>query len=179
MKRAPVATTAIVAAILLAGCGPQGSGAATAAKATAAPAAAAGGPDVQVALADMPRLKAGLWKSTIDTGDGKPGSLTSCVSGESPAVQHLPPCFKQLDIKRTFQGAYVVDSTCATPDFTMTSHAVMTGDFQSTMSSSATTTTTTPGTPPKIARTRMDSRYVGPCAPGQPPDDQTAPSGGG
>jgi hypothetical protein len=177
VKPTLVATTAIVVISLLAACGPKGGGAATAANGAAAPAAAV--PDVPVALADMPRLKAGLWKSTIDTGDGKPGSLTSCVSGKSPAVQHLPPCFKQLDIKRTFQGAYVVDSTCATPGFTMTSHAVMTGDFQSTMSSSATTTTTTPEAAPKITQTHMDSRYIGPCPPGQPPDDQTTPSGGG
>lgn len=179
----PTPTAAAFAAVsLLAACGPQGGGNATAAAGgvPAIAAAPASGPDVQISAAALPHYRAGLWRNVIDTGDGRPITLTNCLSGKATAMPHLPPCFKQFSVKRTFAGAYVIDSTCESSMFTMAAHTVLTGDFQTNVSSDGATTTTTKQAPPEVSKTHTQASYLGPCAPGQKPDDeQPAPSGGG
>ncbi|HXQ13425.1 MAG TPA: hypothetical protein VN814_02245 [Caulobacteraceae bacterium] len=144
-----------------------------------AAAAPASGPDVQIDPADQPHLKAGLWQFLIGRDGGKPDATTLCLSGKATAMPHLPSCFTPLNLKRTFQGAYVMDATCATPDFTIVAHAVLTGDAGSKISSDEATTTTTPTGPTTRGTMHTDAHYVGPCALGQKPDDVGGPSGGG
>jgi hypothetical protein len=179
MQLTPTAV-ALAVVSLLAACGPDGGGNATPAAAPTAGAAPTSGPDVQVNIADLPRFKGGLWRNVIDTGDGKPITIINCLSGKATAMPHLPPCFKQFSIKRTFQGAYVIDSTCESSMFTMVAHTVLTGDFETHVSSDAATTTTTRQAAPEVSQTHTRASYLGPCAPGQKPEDeQPAPSGGG
>jgi len=130
MRLTPTAAVALAALSLLAACGPKGGGNATASASGPAASAAASGPDVSITMADLPRPKAGLWQSTIDDGDGKPSSKTTCYSGKAPNMPKMPPGCSQLSIKRTFLGAIVMDMNCATPDFTMVMHSTVTGDFQ-------------------------------------------------
>jgi len=181
VQLAPTPAVAFAAVSLLAACGPSGGGNATATGGAPAVAPApASGPDAQISAADLPHFRSGLWRNVIDTGDGKPISIDNCLSGTASAMPHLPPCFKQFSVKRTSQGAYVIDSTCESSLFTMATHTVLTGDFQTNLSSDAALTTTTKGTAPEVSQTHTQASYLGPCAPGQKPDDeQPGPSGGG
>jgi hypothetical protein len=172
---APVAL-ALAALSLLVACGPKAGGnAAAAGGAPGAGAPAAGapasGPDVEVNFADLPHQRAGLWKTVIDDGDGKPADMTSCVSGKLPAMPKMPAGCSQFTIKKTFLGAYVMDMNCATPDFTMVAHSVATGDFQSHMSADMTMTMSGKQMPSRTSKMHSEATYVGPCAPGQKFDD--------
>ena len=169
---APIAL-ALAALSLLAACGPKPAGnAAVGASATGAPAAGgAGGPDVQINLADLPHPKAGLWQNTIDDGDGKPTTMTTCMSGKTPTMPKMPPGCSQFSIKRTFLGHIVMDMNCATPEFTMVMHSEAQGDFQSSMSSDATMTMSGKQMAARTTKMHSEAHYLGPCAPGQTPDD--------
>jgi hypothetical protein len=186
MQLTPAAAVALAAVSLLAACGPKGGnataaagGVPTAGGAPAVAAAPAGGPDVQINIADLPHYRGGLWRNVIDTGDGKPITITSCLSGKALAMPHLPPCFNQFSVKRTFQGAYVIDSTCESSMFTMVTHTVLTGDFQTNVSSDGATTTTTKQAAPEVSKLHTQASYLGPCAPGQTPEDEQGPPSGG
>ena len=170
MRLTPTAAVALAALALLAARGPKGGGNATA-SAGAPGGAPASGPDVPITLADLPRPKAGLWQTTLDDGDGKPSTSTTCYSGKTPNMPKMPPGCSQLGIKRTFLGPIVMDMNCATPDFTMVMHSTVSGDFQNSMSSDAVMTMSLKGAPPKTSKMHSDAHYVGPCAPGQTPDD--------
>ena len=77
----------------------------------------------------------------------------------------------QLSMKRTFLGAYVMDMNCVTPQFSMTSHTTVTGDFQSHVVGDGTMSMSGKGMPARSMKTHTEETWVGPCAPGQKPDD--------
>jgi hypothetical protein len=163
---------AIAGVCLLAACSPKPSGQAASGSVSAPGGAAASGPDQVINFSDLPHPRAGLWQMVQDDGDGKPSTDTTCLSGKTPTVK-MPKDCSQFTIKRTFLGAYVMDMNCASPDFTMVSHAEMTGDFQSKMSSNMTMTITTKAHPAaQTTKMHGEYSYVGPCAPGQTPDDE-------
>ena len=183
MRLTPTAAVALAALSLLAACGPKGGGNATASagapgspSATGAPAS---GPDVAITMADLPRPKAGLWQNTLDDGDGKPTTTTTCYSGKTPNMPKMPQGCSQLGIKRTFLGAVTMDMNCATPDFTMVMHSTVTGDFQSSMSSDAVMTMSMKGSAPKTSKMHSEAHYIGPCPAGMQPDDQPDSSSAG
>jgi hypothetical protein len=64
-----------------------------------------------------------------------------------------------------------MDMNCATPDFTMVMHSDATGDFQNSMSSDATMTMSMKGGAPQTSKMHSEAHYIGPCPPGQTPDD--------
>jgi hypothetical protein len=178
MKMTTASAVALATLALLGACGPKGGGASNGAAAGGAPAATpASGPDVQVDISSMPRQRAGLWKTVLDNGDGKPDTETMCMSGKAPALPKMPKGCNQLSLKRTFMGAYVMDMNCATPDYTMVMHAVVTGDLQTHMSGDSTMTMTMKQSPPRTMKMHTDATWVGPCAPGQKPDDETNAAG--
>jgi len=163
---------AIAGLCLVTACGPKGGGVAAGGGTGASKGAPASGPDRILNVSDLPRLKAGQWKQTLDDGDGKPTSITSCLSGKMPAMKMPKDCAK-FTIKRTFLGAIVMDMNCGTPQFTMISHAVATGDFHNNMTSDMTMTITQPGAAaPRVTKMHVDAHYVGACAPGETPDDE-------
>lgn len=170
MKLTPTAAIALAALSLLAACGPKGGGNATA-TASGGGAAPASGPDVSLTFADLPHPKAGLWQTTLDDGDGKPASSTTCYSGKTPTMPKMPPGCSQFNIKRTFLGHIVMDMNCATPEFTMVMHSEAQGDFQTSMSSDATMTMSTKQMAPRTTKMHSEAHYLGPCAPGQKADD--------
>jgi hypothetical protein len=179
MKFTPVAATALAAIGLLAACGPKGGNAAApgaAATGSAAPAAAgaapASGPDVQISVADLPRPRAGRWQNVIDNGDGKPETVTSCLSGKAPTLPRMPPGCTQFTIKRTFLGHFVMDMNCATPRFTVVMHSEATGDFQTNVSQNAVMTMSSPQMAPQTHKIHTEAHWMGPCAPGQKPEDE-------
>ncbi|MFI4936315.1 MAG: DUF3617 domain-containing protein [Caulobacterales bacterium] len=160
---------------LVTACGPKGGNTAAAGGAAVTGGAPASGPDQVVNFSDLPHPRAGLWQETLDNGDGKPATTTSCLSGKTPSVK-MPKDCSQFTIKRTFLGAYLIDMNCAMPEFTMVSHAEATGDFQTSMSSDMTMTMTPKGQAPRTTKMHVESHFIGPCAPGQTPDDEGAGS---
>jgi hypothetical protein len=182
MKMTTASAVALAALALLGACGPKGGGSAAANGAAAAggapgAAAPASGPDVAVDIANMPHQRAGLWKTVRDDGDGKPDTSTSCLSGNAPAVPKMPAECKQFSLKRTFLGAYVMDMNCATSEYSMTAHAEVSGDFQSHMVGDSTMNMTMKGMAPRTIKMHNDSTWIGPCAPGQQPDDASNAAG--
>jgi hypothetical protein len=157
---------ALAAMSLLAACGPKGAGNA------ATGGTPASGPDVSINIADLPHPKAGLWQSVIDDGDGKPMTTTTCFSGKTPTMPKMPPGCSQFSIKRTFLGHFVMDMNCATPEFTMVMHSEATGDFQNNMASDATMTMSSKQMGPRTSKMHTEAHYVGPCPPGQQPEDE-------
>jgi hypothetical protein len=160
---------AIAALVLIAGCSKSGGGApntAAGAPAPAQPAAQASGPDTPITVADLPRLKAGLWESSTVT-DGGPAEVSrTCETGEPIKSPPQDSGCTQISIKRTFLGAVVFDMTCATGPVSSSVHATVTGDFNGSYSSDTMATITMQGQPPKTIKTHSDVRYIGPCTPG-------------
>ncbi|HEX3918196.1 MAG TPA: DUF3617 family protein [Caulobacteraceae bacterium] len=178
-----VSRTAVVIAgpflaglLLLAACGPKPGGNATNAATNAAgggsasSGAAPAGGDQAVNLGDLPHPRGGQWQETLDDGDGKPDVTTTCLSGRTPAMK-VPPGCSQFTFKRTMLGAYVMDMSCSTEGNTMTAHGEMSGDFQNSATSDMTMTMAIAGQPPRTIKMHTDMKYIGPCAPGQTPDD--------
>lgn len=168
---------ALAAFALLSACGPKGGGAGKAAGGspageTAASSAPTSGPDVAIDMSNMPHQRAGLWKTHSDDGEGKPQDSTSCVSGKAPAVPKMPAGCSKFSIKRTFLGAYVMDMNCKTPDMSMVAHAVGTGDFQTHMIGDSTMTMSGRNLPARTIKVHTEATWLGPCAPGQKPDDE-------
>jgi hypothetical protein len=179
MKLTPAAAATLATFALLSACSPKGGGAQTSASgapASGGAAAPASGPDVPVGLANMPHQRAGLWKSVLDDGDGKPSESTSCRSGKIPAVPKMPAGCSQFNIKRTFLGAYVMDMSCSTADYTMVAHAVATGDFQTHLTGDSTMTMSTKQMGSRTMKMHTEETWLGPCAPGQTPDDEDSSS---
>jgi hypothetical protein len=133
----------------------------------------ASGPDTVITEADLPRMKAGKWQK-VESGEGdKPSTDTYCESGKPIQMQRGNPkeCSK-FEIKKTFLGGIVMNMTCSTPQYSMTAHATASGDFNSHWSGDVEMTMTAAGKPPMTTRFHTESTYLGPCDPGQKPDDQ-------
>ena len=119
-------------------------------------------PGAPVAAAALPHPKAGLWKWASQAG----GQKQLCLSGQLLApLTARPGCPISRQI-RTGGGAYVVEASCQTGPVSRT-WAKTRGDYDRAFSLDIV-----------IADSRgdisdhADYRYLGPCAPGQRPDDQ-------
>ncbi|MEJ0064269.1 MAG: DUF3617 family protein [Caulobacteraceae bacterium] len=177
MKLTPTAAVAIATFCLLASCGPKAGGNAAAAarrpqrlepRPARLPPAARTWRSISPTCR-IPRPGSGRTRST--TGTASPPPTTSCLSGKMPTMPKMPPGCSQFSIKRTFLGHIVMDMNCATPDFTMIMHSEAQGDFQNSMSSDATMTMSTKQMAPRTTKMHSEAHYLGPCAPGQQPDD--------
>ncbi|SFQ38947.1 DUF3617 family protein [Variovorax sp. 770b2] len=133
---------------------------------------------------DYPARKPGLWE--IQTGDatgkGAGHTVQQCIDAASDkALRDMGQgmgkdmCARQ-DL-RIEGGKLVMDSVCKIGTTTATSHAVMTGDFNSTYRMESKSTYS----PPLMGRTEgtsvMEAKWVGPCKPGQKPGDMVMPNG--
>jgi hypothetical protein len=172
MKLTSATVAAVAAFTLLAACSPKGGSGSTSASGAAAAGAAASGPDVQIDPSNMPRQRAGLWKTVLDDGDGKPDVTTTCMSGNTPAVPKMPDGCKQFTLKKTFLGAYVMDMSCTTADYSMTAHAVVTGDVQTHLTGDSIMTMSIKQQPTKTIKMHTDATWIGACPPGETPDDE-------
>jgi hypothetical protein len=132
---------------------------------------------------DLPTRKAGLWELTM-TFEGRslpPQAMKQCVDAASDKLMNLDfagsndmACSKQ-DMTRN-GGTTVIDSVCKFGETTTTSHAVITGSFDSAYA--VRVSSTRQGGPPLPgiapgAETHMTiaAKWLGPCAAGQKPGD--------
>jgi hypothetical protein len=135
-------------------------------------------PAAAAAAAEMPARKAGLWEIKGNNGNGM--ALRQCIdaatdqmmqarAGTAPNAQ----CSKH-DVQKS-GSTITIDSTCTVAGKAMTSHAVVSGSFDS----SYTITVTSQGDAmPGGSRTMtLTATWLGPCAADQKPGDMIMPNG--
>jgi uncharacterized protein DUF3617 len=132
---------------------------------------------------DMPARKPGLWEIKIDfAGRNLPArTMQQCIDAATDKIMNAQfggttkeACAKQ-DIKNA-AGTTIVDSVCKFGEATVTSHAVMTGSFDSAYTVDVTSTREggrpLPGqTPGAETHMKIEAKWLGACAAGQRPGD--------
>ena len=136
--------------------------------------------------ADLPLRKAGLWElKMVRTGSAMPEMTMQQCTDESVDKEmnnNVSPMAKQVcskqDIQKTATG-YVSDSVCSVAGMNTTSHAEITGDFNSAYT--VKTTTHAQGGPAGAAgrdtTMTLEAKWLGACKPDQKPGDVVMPGG--
>jgi hypothetical protein len=128
--------------------------------------AAASGPDVVITQADLPKMKPGLWATTV-SDDGKPATTSQhCETGEQVGMADMSKECSKFVFKRTFLGGIVIDAVCGAGGYSSTMHMTVRGDYNSAITGDAQITMTLPNHPPTPIATHSEARYVGPCPAG-------------
>jgi len=132
---------------------------------------------------DLPTRKAGLWELTMDFHNTRlpHQTMRQCTDADSDRLMNLnfagsneQACSKK-DIVPNGTG-YVVDSICNFGGVTTTSHAVVTGSFDSAYSVDVNSTReggpAMPGAATGAAsHMTIAAKWLGPCAAGEKPGD--------
>ena len=147
------------------------------------PAGALPAPDA--GAVELPVRKAGLWEmKVLRAGSPAPDmTMQQCTDATtdkemstsfSPAAKDI--CSKQ-DIQKTATG-YVTDSVCTVGGMTITSHAEITGDFNSAYTVKSTSQSQGgPAGVPRDSTTTIEAKWLGACKPDQKPGDIVMPGG--
>jgi Protein of unknown function (DUF3617) len=138
---------------------------------------------IPASAAEMPARKAGLWE--IQMGGAANGmAIRQCIDAatdqmmQSGTGQGGPPNVEQQCSKRDVQksgDSVTIDSVCTRAGKTVTSHAVVTGSFDSAYT--MTVTTQSPNMPGGGMTITMAAKWLGPCAADQKPGDMIMPNG--
>jgi len=138
---------------------------------------------------DLPVRKSGLWELKMEfAAGGVPGQvMKQCVDPEADRLMNLnfggsneQYCSKN-DVSRN--GATItVDSVCKFGEATTTSHAVVTGSFDSAYTVQVTSKREggppLPGVKPGVeTRMSISAKWLGPCEKGQRPGDVVMANG--
>jgi len=140
--------------------------------------------------AEMPARKAGLWE--ITTSAGNKMAIRQCIDpatdqmmqsragagpgsgpGAGPGAGTPPQCAKR-DVQKT-GDTVTIDSTCTVAGRTVSTHAVVTGSFDSAYT--MTVTSQGDGIPAGAGTMTMSAKWLGPCAADQRPGDMIMPNG--
>jgi len=122
--------------------------------------------------AELPLRKAGLWEIKVIHDKGRQGSparqCTDAAFEKEVGVfsDQMMKCSKR-DIRKTAVG-YAVDSECTIMGMTTTSHAEITGDFNSTykMKQTAHTKGGVAGKAGQDSAITVEGKWLGPCPAG-------------
>jgi hypothetical protein len=134
---------------------------------------------------DLPLRKAGLWEMKIVKVGGSVPEMTMqhCTDATTDKEMNnsVSPLAKQIcskqDIQKTATG-YVTDSVCSVAGVSMTTHAEISGDFNSAYTVTSTTHSDKgPTGKPLDAATKIQAKWLGDCQPGQKPGDILMPGG--
>ena len=131
---------------------------------------------------DLPARKAGLWeiKMTMEGRNFPMPVAQHCIDAETDKLMSaIGDARQQMCSKRDVQkvgSTVVVDSVCKIGETTTTSHAVVSGDFNSAytvkVSSKREGGPAMPGLPADGTSTMtIDAKWLGPCAADQRPGD--------
>jgi hypothetical protein len=142
-------------------------------------------PANNAAAVELPVRKAGLWEMKVRrTGPPAPEMTMQHCTDEttdkemstafSPVGKDV--CSKQ-DIQKTATG-YVSDSVCGIAGMSITSHAEITGDFNSAYTVKSTSHSERgPTGAPRDATTTIEAKWLGACKPDQKAGDIMMPGG--
>jgi hypothetical protein len=141
-------------------------------------------PAADAEAVDLPTRKAGLWEmKMVRTGGSVPDMTmqhcTDATTDKQMSTSFSPgkeTCAKQ-DIQKTATG-YVSDSVCSVAGMTITSHAEITGDFNSAYSvKSSSHSEGGPSGVPRDSTTTIEAKWMGACKADQKPGDIVMPGG--
>ena len=142
-------------------------------------------PALPARAVEMPTRKAGLWEmKVVRTGSPLPemtmqhctDAATDKEMGATFGPQSRDTCSKQ-DIQKTASG-YVSDTVCSVAGMTITSHAEITGDFNSAYTVKSTAHTDRgAAAAPRDSTTTVEAKWLGACKPEQKPGDIVMPGG--
>jgi hypothetical protein len=137
---------------------------------------------------DLPARKVGLWeiKMTTDARGAPATTMQQCIDAETDKMMSAlgngmqqSMCSKQ-DVQKT-GSTIVVDSVCQIGQMTTTSHAVVTGDFNSAYTVKVTSThkgAMAPGMPAQdTMNMTLAATWMGACKADQKPGDIIMPGG--
>ncbi len=132
---------------------------------------------------ELPMRKAGLWEmKMVRIGGSVPDMTmqhcTDASTDKQMSTSFAPgkeTCAKQ-DIQKTATG-YVSDSVCTVAGMTVTSHAEITGDFNSAYTVKSTAHTERAGSAAKESATTVEAKWLGACKADQKPGDIVMPGG--
>jgi hypothetical protein len=141
-------------------------------------------PAADALAVDLPVRKAGLWEMKMVRTAGSVPDMTmqhctDATTDKQMSTSFSPgreTCSKQ-DIQKTATG-YVSDSVCSVAGMTVTSHAEITGDFNSAYTVKS--TSHSQGGPANVTRdstTTVEAKWVGACKADQKPGDIVMPGG--
>ena len=133
---------------------------------------------------EMPVRKPGLWEMKIaKTGSVLPEMTMQHCTDETTDKQMstaFSPMAKEAcskrDIAKTATG-YTSDSVCSVGGATMTSHADVTGDFNSAYTVKSTAHSDKGAGGVHDVTSTIEARWLGPCKPDQKPGDIVMPGG--
>jgi hypothetical protein len=141
---------------------------------------AAGG----AAALDYPPRKPGLWEMSIGEAGGKtpPQVMQQCIDAATDQLlrdmgQGMNKDMCSKNELRADGPRLVVDSVCKIGTSTATTHSVMTGDFGSAYRMEMKSRYNPPLGGRAEADTLIESKWVGPCKPGQKPGDVVTGNG--
>jgi len=141
-------------------------------------------PACEASAVELPIRKAGLWEmKVLRTGSPVPDMTmqhcTDATTDKQMSTSFSPSkdiCSKQ-DIQKTASG-YVSDSVCGVAGMTITSHAEITGDFNSAYTvKSSSHSERGPSSVPRDSTTMIEAKWLGACKPDQKPGDIMMPGG--
>jgi Protein of unknown function (DUF3617) len=141
-------------------------------------------PAWEAGAVELPIRKAGLWEmKMVRTGSPVPDMTmqhcTDATTDKQMSTSFSPSkdiCSKQ-DIQKTASG-YVSDSVCGVAGMTITSHAEITGDFNSAYIVKSTSHSERgPSSVPRDSTTTIEAKWLGACKPDQKPGDIMMPGG--
>ena len=133
---------------------------------------------------EAPMRKAGLWEmKMVRTGSPMPEmTMQHCTdeatdkamsTGFAPAANDI--CSKH-DLQKTATG-YFSDSVCSVSGMTVTSHADISGDFNSAYTVKTTSRTERAPSPPRDSTMTVEAKFLGACKADQKPGDIVMPGG--
>ena len=137
---------------------------------------------VPALAAEMPSRKAGLWEVTMSFENRNvPGqSIQQCIDAatdqmmQSSAGPFAQQACSKRDVQRSANGM-TIDSTCTIGGKTATSHAEVTGSFDSAYTMKV--TSQSEGMPGGKMAMTMAAKWLGPCAADQKPGDMIMGNG--
>ena len=142
-------------------------------------------PANDAAAVELPVRKAGLWEMKVQrVGSPVPDmtmqhcndETTDKTMNDTVAPMAKDMCSKQ-DIQKTATG-YVSDSVCGVAGMSITSHAEITGDFNSGYTVKSTSHSERgPAAVPRDSTTTIEAKWLGACKPDQKAGDIMMPGG--
>ncbi len=134
---------------------------------------------LQAQAADAPKRKSGLWEMKMQMA-GMPGNgpMQMCVDQASDNVMQERAREKVncpvMDVKQGI-GKVTIHSVCKHEGTTVTTDAVITGDFNSSYRNDMVMRYDPPMQGMKEMKMTQDARWLGPCKAGQKPGDVIMP----
>lgn len=141
-------------------------------------------PAPEAGAVEAPVRKAGLWEmKVVRTGSPMPEmTMQHCTDEETDKAMSTgfapasnDTCTKH-DLQKTATG-YVSDSVCGSAGMTVTSHADITGDFNSAYIVKTTSHTERAPSPPRDSTMTIEAKWLGACKADQKPGDIVMPGG--